>query len=149
MITPSNSLEKKAEALGLKPMRRIGYRDPETGKHYEFLTNHFALLAQTIAAIYKDRWQIELFFKSIKQNLKIKHFQSSTHNAIKTQIGIALCNNLLVQFLRFSSKTKLSFQSVWRLLQVNLFERCNIFDLVMGKPPNPDEPIDRRQLCLL
>ena len=151
-VTSDHTIEftgKKAQALGLKPMRRIGYRDPETGKHYEFLTNHFGLSAQTIAAIYKDRWQIELFFKTIKQNLKIKHFLGTTRNAIKTQIWIALCNYLLVQFLRFRSKTNFSFQSVWRLLQVNLFERRNVFELLLLKPPKPNVQENRRQLCLL
>lgn len=73
------------------PLRRIGYSDPLTGKHYVFLTNHFALSAKTIADIYKQRWQIELFFKWIKQNLKIKTFIGTSKNAVMTQIWIALC----------------------------------------------------------
>lgn len=140
---------EKPQQLGLKPMRRVGYRDPETGRHYEFLTNHFGLSAQTIAAIYKDRWQIELFFKSIKQNLKIKHFLGTSRNAIKTQIWVALCCYLLMQFIRFCSKSPLSFQSLLRLIQVNLFERRGLHDLIMGHPPDLPSPRDRRQLCLL
>ena len=72
-------------------LRRVGYRDPETGKHYVFLTNNFKLAAATIAAIYKSRWQIELFFKWIKQNLKIKTFLGTSKNAVMTQIWIAMC----------------------------------------------------------
>ncbi len=72
-------------------LRRVGYRDPETGKHYIFITNNFALSAKTIAGIYKSRWQIELFFKWIKQNLKIKSFVGTSKNAVLTQIWIAMC----------------------------------------------------------
>lgn len=71
-------------------MRRISYKDPETGRFYQFLTNNFTLAASTIASIYKDRWRVEIFFKTIKQNLKIKHFVGRSKNAILTQIGIAI-----------------------------------------------------------
>lgn len=80
-------------------LRRIGYRDPETGKHYVFLTNHFNLSAVTIAKIYKSRWQIELFFKWIKQNLKIKSFFGTSRNAVMTQIWIAMCIYLLLSIV--------------------------------------------------
>ena len=140
---------KKAQAVELRPMRRIRYRDPETGKYYVFLTNHFGLSANTIADIYKSRWQIELFFKTIKQNLKISHFLGTTRNAIKTQLWIALCNYLLMQFIRFCSKTLLSFQSVLRLVQVNLFERRGLIELILAKPPSHVAPECRSQLCLL
>jgi IS4 transposase len=92
------------------PLRRIGFRDPETVKRYVFLTNNFALAASTIAAIYKARWQIELFFKWIKQNLKIKSFIGTSKNAVLTQIWIALCTYLLIAFLNFQSKSKRSMQ---------------------------------------
>ena len=71
-------------------LRRIGYTDPDTGKHYVFLTNNFKLSAKTIADIYKSRWQVELFFKWIKQNLKIKSFIGTSKNAVMTQIWIAM-----------------------------------------------------------
>lgn len=77
-------------------MRRIGYRDPESGKFYDFLTNDFKLAASTIAAIYKDRWQVELFFKAIKGCLKIKKFVGQSRNAVLTQIWIALIIYLLI-----------------------------------------------------
>jgi hypothetical protein len=72
-------------------LRRVGFVDPETGKRLIFLTNHFALPALTIAALYKRRWQVELFFKWIKQHLRIRHFYGTSENAVKTQIWTAVC----------------------------------------------------------
>ena len=74
----------------------MGYRDPETGKQYYYLTNHFTLSARTIADIYKQRWQIELFFKWVTQNLKIKSFIGTSRNAVMTQIWVAMCTFLLI-----------------------------------------------------
>lgn len=116
-------------------MRRIGYRDPETGKHYVFLTNHWHLSAATITAIYKSRWQIELFFKWIKQNLKIKTFFGTSKNAVMTQLWIALCIYLLLAFIKFQSQIGLSLQQILRLLQTNLFEKRNLIALLRGEPP--------------
>ena len=104
-------------------MRRIGYTDTETGKHYVFLTNNFQLSAKTIADIYKARWQVELFLKWIKQNLKIKAFIGTSKNAVMTQIWIALCVYLLLAYVKFQSKLTKSMQQILRLLQVNLFEK--------------------------
>lgn len=73
-------------------LRRIGYKDPEPGNHYFFLTNNFKLAAKTIADIYKSRWQMELFFKWIKQNLKVKSFVGNSRNAAPTQIWVAMCS---------------------------------------------------------
>ena len=99
------------------PLRRIGYRDAETGKHYVFVTNNFKLSPLTIAKIYKARWQIELFFKWIKQNLKIKSFVGTSKNAVMTQIWIALCVYLLLAFLKYQSRTAKSMQQILQLLQ--------------------------------
>lgn len=119
-------------------LRRIGYRCPETGKHYVFLTNNFKLAAKTIADIYKARWQVELFFKWIKkwikQNLKIKSFIGTSKNAVMTQIWIALCVYLLLAFIKFQSKLTKSMQQVLRLLQLNLFEKRDLFALLRGDP---------------
>ena len=93
-------MDVKPQKLGMPLFRRIGYRDAETGIHYEFLTNNFQLSAQTIAAIYKGRWQVELFFKWIKQNLKIKSFIGNSKNAVLTQIWVALCSCLLLAYLK-------------------------------------------------
>ncbi len=115
-------------------LRRVGYRDPETGKHYVFITNHFKLSAKTIANIYKARWQIELFFKWIKQNLKIKVFLGTSKNAVMTQIWIALCAYLLLAFIKFRSQLGHSMQQILRLLQLNLFDRRNLIALLKGDP---------------
>ena len=117
------------------PLRRIGYRDPVTGKRYMFLTNNFKLAARTIADIYKARWDVELFFKWIKQNLKIKSFIGTSKNAVMTQIWIALCMYLLLAFIKFQSKLNKSMQQILRLLQLNLFEKRDLLALLRGDPP--------------
>ena len=130
------------------PLRRIGYTDTETGKHYVFLTNNFQLSAKTIADIYKARWQIELFFKWIKQNLKIKAFIGTSKNAVMTQIWIALCVYLLLAYVKFQSKLTKSMQQILRLLQVNLFEKRDLMALLRGEPP-PRRLPDINQLVLI
>jgi Transposase DDE domain/Domain of unknown function (DUF4372) len=117
-------------------LRRIGYHDRETGKHYVFLTNHFDLSAKTIADIYKQRWQIELFFKWIKQNLKIKTFLGTSKNAVMTQIWIALCVYLLLAFIKFQSTLDKSMRQILQLLQINLFEKRDLYTLLRGTPPD-------------
>ena len=117
------------------PLRRIGYRDHVTGKHYVFLTNNFDLPAKTVADIYKSRWQVELFFKWIKQNLKIKSFIGTSKNAVMTRIWVALCMYLLLAFLKFQSKLRKSMQQILRLLQLNLFEKRDLMALLRGDPP--------------
>ena len=129
-------------------LRRIGYRDIKTGKHYVFLTNHFKLSAKTIADIYKSRWQVELFFKWIKQNLKIKSFIGTSKNAVMTQIWIALCVYLLLAFLKFQSKLKKSMQQILRLLQLNLFDKRDLMALLRGDPPH-DQQFATNQMVLL
>ncbi len=129
-------------------LRRIGYRDPETGKHYVFLTNNFKLAAKTIADIYKARWQVELFFKWVKQNLKIKSFIGTSKNAVMTQIWIALCVYLLLAFIKFQSKLRKSMQQILRLLHLNLFEKRDLMALLRGDPLHNKGP-DINQLALL
>jgi Domain of unknown function (DUF4372)/Transposase DDE domain len=124
---------------GAPELRRIGYRDAETGKFYEFLTNHFHLSAATIAAIYKDRWQVELFFKAIKQNLKIRAFVGTSRNAVLTQIWIAMITYLLLSFARHSAKIGWTVQRIMRVMMVNLFERNSLKNILC-----PDPPIDKR-----
>jgi putative transposase len=127
-------------------LRRIGYKDPETGIQYFFLTNNFHLAAITITQIYKARWQIELFFKWIKQNLKIKSFVGTSRNAVMTQIWIAMCIYLLLSYLKFANKISLSLQQVIRLLQLNLFERRDLLRLLRGDPPEPKFSPDQTTL---
>lgn len=129
-------------------LRRIGFRDSEIGKHYVFLTNHFKLSAKTIADIYKSRWQVELFFKWIKQNLKIKSFVGTSKNAVLTQIWIAMCVYLILAFIKFQSKLKKSMQQILRLLQLNLFEKRDLMALLRGDPPVMPR-INIQQIALL
>jgi putative transposase len=137
----------RARRESLPPVRRIGYRDPETNKHYVFITNQLKWSAQTIADIYKQRWQVELFFKWIKQNLKIKSFLGLSDNAVMTQIMIALCNYLLLSFLKFSSKIGKSLQQILRLLQINLFMRRSLMALI--QPIQMERPPDKQMLLSL
>lgn len=130
------------------PLRRIGYKDSVTGKRYVFLTNNFQLSARTIADIYKARWQVELFFKWIKQNLKIKSFVGTSKNAVMTQIWIAMCIYLLLSYLKFQSKLKKSLQQILRLLQMNLFEKRDLMALLRGDPIRDNDP-DINQLVML
>jgi hypothetical protein len=109
-----------------RTLRRIRYRDPESGKAYIFLTNNFHLSAKKIADIYKARWEIELFFKCIKQNLKIKKFFGTTPNAVFTQIWIAMIAYLLASFHKFVLKSAYSIQSIFRLLRTQLFEKRDL-----------------------
>ncbi|HEY9201423.1 MAG TPA: IS4 family transposase [Gammaproteobacteria bacterium] len=150
-VTSDQTIEytgKQAHSTQLRPVRRIGYKDPETGKHYVFITNNFRWSAQTIADIYKQRWQVELFFKWIKQNLKIKSFLGTSENAVMTQVMVALCNYLLLAFIKFRSKIAISLQKIIQLLQTNLFSRRSLIELL--KPNNIDRPPDLQlQLSLV
>jgi len=126
------------------PLRRVGYKDPDTGKQYFFLTNNFHLAAKTIADIYKDRWQIELFFKWLKQNLKIKTFLGTSKNAVMTQIWIALITMLVLSYMKFLAKLGKTITQIQRLLQLNLFKRQSLwklFDqpLIKHRPDNPQK----------
>ena len=125
----------KAQKKDLMPVRRVGYRDPETGKHYVFITNQHDWPAQTIADIYKQRWQVELFFKWLKQNLKIKSFLGNSENAVKTQVFAALCIYLILAFIKFRSSVEKTFQQIFRLIQVNLFAKRSLVELL--EPPDP------------
>lgn len=124
----------------LYPIRRIGYRDSESGQHYVFITNHFNWSAQTIADIYKQRWQVELFFKWIKQNLKIKTFLGNSKNAVLTQVLAALCVYLLMAYMKFTSKLTQSLQQITRLLQTNLFSKRALLTLFEKHKPDRRPP---------
>lgn len=130
----------RASAYDLRPVRRVGFRDRESGKHYTFFTNHMGWDAKTVADIYKQRWQVELFFKWIKQNLKIKSFLGNNDNAVITQVMIALCLYLILSFLKFQSRIAFSLQQMSRLIHVNLFARRSLIDLL--KPPKVPDKTD-------
>jgi hypothetical protein len=102
-------------------LRRIEFCDPQTGALLVFLTNHMQLAASTIADVYKERWQIELFFRALKQNLKVKTFLGTSANALKTQIWTALIAMLLLRYLQLQSKFAWSLSNLVALLRMNLF----------------------------
>jgi putative transposase len=150
-ITSDQTIEytgKKAREANLPAIRRIGYRDLETGKHYVFITNQFGWSAQTIADIYKRRWQVELFFKWIKQNLKIKAFSGTTENAVMTQVLVALRIYLLLAYMRFQFKITDSLQQILRLLQMNLFTRRSLSQLLQPIQQRPP-PVPQLRLALV
>jgi hypothetical protein len=142
-------LEDREVRLGKLPetFRLITYKDAKTGITYQFVTNALGLPAQTVADLYKERWQIELFFKWIKQNLRVKSFLGTSKNAVKTQLWIALCAYLVLSFLKFQSKAGASLQRMLRILQLNLFERRDLWGLF--RPPAAKNKSEVRQLALV
>jgi Transposase DDE domain/Domain of unknown function (DUF4372) len=111
-----------------KNLRRIRSKDPETGKAISILTNNFTWSAKTIAQIYKEQWQIELFFKAIKQQLKVKSFVGTSKNALLSQLWVALIAYLLLAYLKFKSKFSWSLYTLCSVLPTNLFARRNLWD---------------------
>lgn len=109
------------------PLRRVEYRDPDTDKCLVFLTNNFALDALTIAKLYKYRWQVELFFKWIKQHLRIKAFYGTSENAVKTQVWIAISVYVLVAIVKKELKLDQSLNEILQVLSVSLFEKTPDF----------------------
>ncbi len=109
-------------------LRRIRSKDPETGKAITILTNNFTWSAKTIAQIYKERWQIELFFKCIKQQLKVKSFVGTSKNALLSQLWVALITYLLLSYLKFKSRFAWSIYTLCSILPANLFARRNLWD---------------------
>lgn len=105
------------------PLRRIRYWDRERQKRLVFLSNNFALPAKHIAELYRKRWQIELFFKWIKQNLRIKAFYGTSQNAVKTQIWIAVCSYLLVAIVRKRLSLPLNLYTIFQILSISVFEK--------------------------
>ncbi len=108
-------------------LRRVEVYDPETDRTFVFLTNHMKLGASTVSAVYKDRWQIELFFKALKQNLKIKTFVGTSANAVKIQIWTALIVMLILKYLQLKSQYGWSLSNLVALLRMNLFTHRNLW----------------------
>lgn len=111
-------------------LRLIGFKDLETKKKLIFLTNNFTLSAYTITQIYKARWQIELFFKWIKQNLKIKSFLGTSKNAVLTQIWVAMCYYLLLSYIKYQTKYSYSLLELSWMFSETVFERISLIDLL-------------------
>jgi hypothetical protein len=116
-------------------LRRIHYVDAETGKSLVFLTNNFTLPARTIALLYKSRWQVELFFKWIKQHLRIKHFYGTSDNAVKTQIWISICVYVMVAIVKKQLESERSLYSILQILSVNVFEQEPLHQVLRDSAP--------------
>ncbi len=122
-------------------LRRVKYVDPDTGKRLVFLTNNFVLDALTIAKLYKCRWQVELFFKWIKQHLRIKAFYGTSDNAVKTQVWIAISVYVLVAIIKKKHKLERSMNEILQIMSLSLFEKTPLFSALSGQiDPDPEGP---------
>ncbi len=129
-------------------LRRIRFFDKETKQTLTFLTNHFGLPALSVASIYKNRWQIEIFFKLIKQNLRIKAFYGTSKNAVKTQIWIAICVYLLVSILKKVHDIPESLSRILQILSVNVFQKDSVNQLLRKTETRDRIATDSNQLLL-
>jgi hypothetical protein len=130
-------------------LRRIRFKDPETAKTLVFLTNNFALPALTIGALYKSRWQVELFFRWIKQHLRIKRFFGTSENAVKTQVWTAVAVYVLVAIIRKRLDLQFSLHSMLQILSVTPFEKVPLFQLLNEMAPMEKSLTNPNQLILL
>jgi Domain of unknown function (DUF4372)/Transposase DDE domain len=131
-----------------RPLRRVRFKDPQSGKTLVFLTNNFALPALTITQLYRCRWQIELFFKWIKQHLRIKAFFGTTENAVKTQIWIAVSVYVLIAIVRKRLNVSASLYQLLQILSLTVFERLPLIQLFTQHDPAPDYINPQNQLNL-
>ena len=129
-------------------IRRVRFRDPETEKTFVFLTNQMTLPATTICDLYKSRWQVELFFKWIKQHLRIKKFHGTSENAVKTQIWIAVSVYVLVAIIRKRLKLDVSLYTLMQVFSVTVFEKASIESLIFQTTDSFEPVTDDNQLNL-
>ncbi len=129
-------------------LRRIKYADPETGKIYVFLTNNSKLGAKVIADLYKSRWQIELFFKWIKQHLRIKAFYGTSENAVKTQIWSAISVYVLIALVKKRLNLDITLYTFLQILSVSVFEKVDILQLVTNSAGTIENTYTDNQLNL-
>ena len=129
-------------------LRRIRFKDPETGKTLVFLTNNTALPALTIAALYKSRWQVELFFKWIKQHLRIKRFIGNSENAVKTQIWCAVSTYVLIAIIKKELQIDASLYILLQILSVSVFEKNQLQQALQGVADISEPPLNANQLNL-
>jgi hypothetical protein len=130
-------------------LRRIRFKDPETAKTLVFLTNNFALPALTIGALYKSRWQVELFFRWIKQHLRIKRFFGTSENAVKSQVWTAVAVYVLVAIVRKRLDLQFSLHSMLQILSVTPFEKVPLLQLLTDMAPAETSPTNPNQMILL
>src|SRR3954470_20706817 len=138
----------KTSRLYPDPLRRISFYDAENDRRFVFLTNNFTLPALTIAQIYKCRWQVELFFKWIKQNLHIKSFYGTSDNAVKIQVWIAISVYVLVAIVKKELGLDRSLGEILQILSLTLFEKTPIFQALSDKKPQDPESPCSNQLSL-
>jgi hypothetical protein len=143
ILTAINSVKAYPDQL-----RRVSYLDVKTRKRFKFLTNNFMLPAVTIAQIYKSRWQVELFFKWIKQHLRLKAFYGTSENAVKTQIWIAVSVYVLVAIVRKRLALEASLYQILQILSVTLFEKTPILQALQASNSENDSPDAGNQLIL-
>lgn len=129
-------------------LRRIRFKDPETGKTLVFLTNNTTLPALTIAALYKSRWQVELFFKWIKQHLRIKKFLGTSENAVKTQIWCAVSIYVLIAIIKKELQLKASLYTLLQILSVSVFEKIPLNKAFLDAGDRTEQDTDDNQLNL-
>ncbi len=131
-----------------QPVRRVKYYDSKTNKTFNFLTNNFAIPAQTVADLYRYRWQVELFFKWIKQHLKIKSFFGTTENAVKSQIWIAISVYVLIAIIKKRLNLETELYTILQILSLTLFEKTPLDQLLMESDYEPKEDDIHNQLNL-
>ena len=129
-------------------LRRVSFCDPETSKRLVFLTNNFVLPAATVAALYKKRWAVELFFKWIKQNLRIKHFYGTSENAVKTQIWIAVCVYVLAAIIKKELALEVSLYTFLQILSVHSFEKTPLVRAFLDADVESPLALSSNQLVL-
>ena len=129
-------------------MRRVKYVDPQTGKSYVYLSNNFELAPKVISDLYKSRWQIELFFKWIKQHLRIKAFYGTSENAVKTQIWTAISVYVLIALVKKRMNFDITLYTFLQILSVSVFEQVNILQLVTNSAGTISEDRPCNQLNL-
>jgi Domain of unknown function (DUF4372)/Transposase DDE domain len=123
----------KSSRLYPDPLRRVAYCDEQTARRFVFLTNNFSLPALSVAQLYQSRWQVELFFKWIKQHLRIKSFYGTTDNAVKTQVWIAISVYVLVAIVKKELKLDRSLSDILQILSITLFEKIPLFEVLSTK----------------
>jgi Domain of unknown function (DUF4372)/Transposase DDE domain len=138
----------KSSRLYPETLRRVAFYDAETQRRFVFLTNNFALSPLTVAQLYKCRWQVELFFKWIKQHLRIKTFYGNNENAVKTQVWIAISVYVLVAILKKELNVDRSLYEILQILSVTLFEKTPVFEALANISPPPPETTSPKQPTL-
>lgn len=138
----------KTSGLYPEALRRIKFRDPETGDVYEFLTNHFLLPALVIAQLYKQRWQVELFFKWIKQHLRIQSFYGTSENAVRVQVWTAVSAYVLLAIVRKRLGLPQDLYGMTQILRLHLFAKTPVLSLFFGPPEETEKGGSSNQLSL-